>query len=222
MLGIASEDGWHEFENLFSSPSSSSPRNLVSAPESEQSPLKVNLTKARSQQSNWEHPHTHQQQVNPRFYWSLKSLHPDPLLIHRFWFLILTPMFEITYVRAGGEDGSVFDKMFQCFHSVRLIWFDFDSCFHSVRLQYPRLKSPLWGRETAAEAAPGYLAVDIVEAGHLSGSTIIWSRDWQLGRQLASLERLEKVSCGIGGTGHFICVTQDLYSALTLWETVIT
>ena len=121
VLGIASEDGWHEFENLFSSPSSSSPRNLVSAPESEQSPLKVNLTKARSQQSNWEHPHTHQQ-VNPRFYWSLKSLHPDPLLIHRFWFLILTPMFEITYVRAGGEDGSVFDKMFQCFHSVRLIW----------------------------------------------------------------------------------------------------
>ena len=113
MLGIASEDGWHEFENLFSSPSSSSPRNLVSAPESEQSPLKVNLTKARSQQSNWEHPHTHQQQVNPRFYWSLKSLHPDPLLIHRFWFLILTPMssFEITYVRAGAEDGSVFDKM---------------------------------------------------------------------------------------------------------------
>ena len=65
---------------------------------------------------------THNQQVNPRFYWSLKSLHPDPLLIHRFWFLILTPMFEITYVRAGGEDGSVFDKMFQCFHSVRLIW----------------------------------------------------------------------------------------------------
>ena len=58
VLGIASEDGWHEFENLFSSPSSSSPRNLVSAPESEQSPLKVNLSKARSQQSSWEHPHT--------------------------------------------------------------------------------------------------------------------------------------------------------------------